>query len=361
MIPLIVDLETEWRGGQNQAVLLLKGLYERGHAAELIAVKGSSLQHRARKEGIYVHTVSRKIMRLSAAAKIRSVLSDGRVDLIHVNESHALTAAWLAGAHRKIPLIISRRVGYPLGKSLLARARYRAASCIIANSQWVAEQAAASGADPGKLRVVYEGVAIPARVTAEQRSVARMRWGVNDTGPLLGCVSVLLPDKGQEYLIRALAKLRKEIPNARLLLAGAGEYRRELEQLASTLNLSSSVIFTGFVRDIESVYEAIDVFLFPALFEGLGTSLLAAMGYAIPSIAFRRCAFPEIIEDEKSGLLVEEPGGLLAAMKKLVTNHELARRIAEEGRNRVEHKFSVDKMVDATLAVYEEVLSRTSA
>ena len=91
MIPLIVDLETEWRGGQSQALLLLRGLYERGHAAELIAPRGSSLLHRARKEGIYVHSVSRKMMRVSAAAKIRSVLSDGRIDLVHVNESHALT------------------------------------------------------------------------------------------------------------------------------------------------------------------------------------------------------------------------------------------------------------------------------
>ena len=58
MIPLFVDLETEWRGGQSQALLLLKGLYERGHAAELIAVKGSALGRRARREGIYVHSVN---------------------------------------------------------------------------------------------------------------------------------------------------------------------------------------------------------------------------------------------------------------------------------------------------------------
>ena len=80
VIPLIVDLETEWRGGQNQALLLLKGLYERGHAAELVATHGSSLGHRAKKAGIYVHSVSRRMLRrLSAAAKIRSVLADGRI------------------------------------------------------------------------------------------------------------------------------------------------------------------------------------------------------------------------------------------------------------------------------------------
>src|SRR5215475_3855903 len=121
MIPLIVDLETEWRGGQNQALLLLKGLYERGHAAELLAAEGSALASRARTAGICVHTVSRGLARLPAANKIRQLMSDGRIELVHANESHALTAAWLSSAHKRVPLLFSRRVGYPLGKSFLAK------------------------------------------------------------------------------------------------------------------------------------------------------------------------------------------------------------------------------------------------
>ncbi len=358
MIPLIVDLETEWRGGQNQALLLLKGLCERGHAPELIAAEGSSLSHRASKAGIFVHKVSRGLLRLPAAAKIATLLRDGRIQLVHANEAHGLTAAWFAGVQRHVPFVVSRRVGYPIGKSAIARARYNSASCILANSQWVAVQAAASGAKKEKLRVVYEGVAIRNRTTPEQRRVARARWGIADDGPLLGCVAVLLPDKGQEFLIGALAELRKEYPNARLLLAGEGSYRPALERLAKSLDLLTSVIFAGFVKDIESVYEALDIFLFPALFEGLGTSLLAAMGYAIPSVASRRCAFPEIIENEKSGLLVEEPDAqlILAAVKKLLIDPQIARELGEQGRNQVELKFSVDRMVDETIKVYDVLL-----
>jgi glycosyltransferase involved in cell wall biosynthesis len=360
MIPLIVDLETEWRGGQNQALLLLKGLYERGHAAELVAAKGSSLSHRASNAGICVHHVSRDFLRAPAAARIWSLLRDGRIELVHANEAHGVTAAWLAGVQRSVPFVISRRVGYPIGKNPISRARYNSANCILANSQWVAEQATSSGADREKVHVVYEGVAIPKRVTPEQRLVARLRWGVSDDGPLLGCVGVLLPDKGQEFLIRAVSELRKDFPNARLLLAGEGSHRSTLEELARTLNLSDSVIFTGFVKDIERVYEALDLFLFPALFEGLGTSLLAAMGYSIPSIASRRCAFPEIIESEKSGLLVEEPETqpIVAAVKKLLLNPQFARRIGEEGRKQIELKFSVDGMVEHTLARYDQLLGR---
>ena len=358
MIPLIVDLETEWRGGQNQALLLLKGLYERGHAAELVAAEGSSLSHRASNAGICVHKVPRGFLRLPAAAKIFSLLGDGRIELVHANEAHALTAVWLAGVQWRLPFVVSRRVGYPIANNPISRARYNSASCILANSRWVADQVVASRAKKEILKVVYEGVVIPKRVTSEQRLTARIRWGITDDAPLLGCVGVLLPDKGQEFLIRSLALLHNDFPKARLLLAGEGAHRNELENLTKSLSVSDYVIFAGFVKDIENVYEALDVFLFPALFEGLGTSLLAAMGYGIPSIASRRCAFPEIIENEKCGLLVEEPATqpILSAIKKLLSDPGFARQLGEQGRIQIEQKFPVDRMVEQTLDVYDQLL-----
>src|ERR1700747_1002075 len=123
MIPLLVDLEEEWRGGQNQFYLLLKGLYQRGHAAELLAAKGSSLGHRARKAGICVHYTSRESLRLRAGLKTPGVM---------------------ARVQKRVPLLISRRVGFPIGQSYFSRARFGAATRIIASSQWVAEQAVKS-------------------------------------------------------------------------------------------------------------------------------------------------------------------------------------------------------------------------
>jgi len=358
VIPLIVDLETEWRGGQNQALLLLKGLYERGNAAELVATHGSSLSHRAKKLGIYVHSVSRGMLRYSAASKIKSILAEGRIELVHANEAHAVTSAWWAVRNRQIPFVVSRRVGYPLGKSWLVQARYRRANCVIANSQWVADQAVASGADRDKLRVVLEGTEIPERLTAAQRTQARQRWGVAEGAPLLGCVGVLLPDKGQEWLIRALAEVQKEFPEARLILAGDGSSRHQLEELTRELKLSRSVIFAGFVKDVESVYAALDVFLLPSFFEALNNSLLAAMAYEIPSIAFSRGALTEIIEDGKSGLFVSGPdvGEISIAVKRILCDQNYARVLGEAGRLRVAENFTAERMIEGTLEVYEEVM-----
>ncbi len=358
MKPLLVDLETEWRGGQNQFLLTLRGLRARGHAAELVAPRDSALAERALESGVPVHITDRFLMRLQAGLVLRRLLGEGRFDLVHANEPHALTAAWLAGAHRHVPVVVSRRVGYPLTGYPLSLARYRASSRVIAISHWVAENVAVSGLPKEKISVVYEGVEIPAVPTAEERRRARERWGAKEETQLLGSIGVFLPDKGHELLIRALAILRAELPRVRLLLVGDGPLKPRLERVARGLGVGNAVLFPGFVKDIEAVYMALDVFLFPSRFEGLGTSLLAAMSYGVPSIALDRCAFGEIIEQERSGLLVSEPGvtEMRSAIAAILGDADLARRLGRAARQRVIQKFSADEMVEGTLRVYEKVL-----
>jgi glycosyltransferase involved in cell wall biosynthesis len=324
----------------------------------LLTAEHSALGHRAKKAGICVHSVSRGIFRLPAAARILSLLSDGRIDLVHANEAHAVTAAWMALKGSNLPLVVSRRVGYALSKGSIAQSRYRRANCILANSHWVAEQVVASGANRDKIRVVHEGTLVPAALTPTKRAEARKRWGVADGSPLLGCIGVLSPDKGQEWLIRALVEVRKDFPGARLILAGAGPCRADLEKLTDELQLSNAVVFAGFVKDVESVYAALDVFLLPSFFEAFNNSLLAAMSYEIPSIAFSRGALTEIMEEGKSGLFVSGPdaGEISTAVKRILGDPSFAGKLGEAARIRVANHFTAEHMVEGTLKVYSEVL-----
>ena len=355
---LLVDLDTEWRGGQNQALLMLEGLNARGYATELISPMGSALGERTEARGVIVHHVSPRFSRISAALKISELTRTGRFDLVHANEAHAVTSAWLARAHRRVPFVISRRVGYPIRDSKLARSRYEAAARILPISGWVADRLVASGLPKENLIVVYEGVAIPRLPSSEVRREARALWGVSDDSPLLGCAGVLLPDKGQDLLIRALAVLRNEFPAARLLLAGDGPDKSRLQRLAKQLRVSDAVIFAGFVTAMEPFYSALDLFLFPSRFEGLGTSLLAAMSYSVPSIAFSTCAFGEIIEHGKSGLLVEtgnEPAFQTAAAS-ILRDPLRAITMGQAARARIQNKFSADKMVEQMIRVYKTLV-----
>jgi glycosyltransferase involved in cell wall biosynthesis len=255
---------------------------------------------------------------------------------------------------------VARRVGYPISRNRFARMRYDAAARIIAISRWSAERVIHSGIPESKLAIVYEGIEIPARPSAEQRAEARSRWGVPPDAPLLGCVGVLSPDKGQEWLIRALAELRKKFPSARLLLAGDGPCRERLQRLAEEAGIADAVIFAGFISDVENVYAALDVFLLPSFFEALSNALMSAMAYAIPSIAFNLGGPAEIIEDGTSGLLVEPANveGLCTAIAKILSNANFADSLGEKGRQRIEQEFSADKMVDGIIDVYDAILAR---
>jgi L-malate glycosyltransferase len=129
--------------------------------------------------------------------------------------------------------------------------------------------------------------------------------------------------------------------------------------LATELNCKDRVIFAGFLRDVATVYEAIDIFVFPSLFEGLGTSLLSAMSYAIPSITFFGCALGEIVENGVSGIQVEAKNvqAIAEAAARILREPVLGNRLAEAGRARIKKQFSAEQMVENTLAVYEQLIA----
>ena len=356
---LLVDLERVWRGGQNQALLLLLGLRSRGHKAELLCARGSALAARAKSENITVHEVTGIGRRFRAAQLLRRLLRERDFDVLHANEAHALTAAWLAGAHRRVAVVASRRVAFRLTGSPLARARYYAAQRIIAVSNFVARSVLDSGMPASCVRVVYDGVDIPPLASSEARRQARARWGANANEPLLGCVGYLLAEKGQEALLRALPAIRARFGHCRLLLAGDGPRRGFLEGLAKQLRITEAVQFAGHVDDISAVYRALDVFVFPSVAEPLGSSLLAAMACGLPVVAVASGAIPEVIEPGSSGLLIPspEPAGIAAAVIAVLSDADMAGRLGAEARRVILRRFTADQMVEGTLDIYRSTVT----
>ena len=356
---LYVDLEREWRGGQSQALLTLLGLREREIQVELVAACDSPLATRSREAEIPVHSVGRLGLRARAAAEIRRLLARRSFNLAHLNEPHALTAAWLAGAHKNLPLLLSRRIGFPLRKGWVSRTRYAAVERFVANSKNVAQSLMDCGIAPERISIVNEGVKIPALPSRERRNSARSHWGVKENEFLFGCVSVFVPEKGQRHLIAALATVRQSHPEARLLLAGSGQCHGELEALAKRLGQTEAVIFPGFVNKVANVYDALDAFAFPSEFEGLGTALQTAMAVGLPSISTSRRALAEVVDHERTTLVVEPNGEeFAAAMLRLLTDSGLRKKLSEAGRREVQERFSAERMVDCTIQVYEDVLEK---
>jgi L-malate glycosyltransferase len=362
MRALFVDLEREWRGGQSQALLTLTGLRERGHEAELLGARDAELVKRASEKGITVHAVPQLGLRAWAASAMRELVKRGWFNVVHLNEPHALTAAWMAQGHKCVPLLLSRRIGFPLRKNAVSKARYRAVTRFVANSKNVAQSLVDSGVGDERISIVNEGVEILPLATAEERSAARKHWGIRENEFLFGCVSVFVPEKGQRHLIEALLLVRAAHPEARLLLAGDGACRAELETSAKQLGQSDAVLFPGFVKDVPQIYAALDAFVFPSEFEGLGTALQAAMAAGLPCISTKRGALGEVVDDGRTALVVEPDGKeFAAAMLRVRNDGALRRSLANAGRREVEERFSAGRMVENTIRVYEDVLRRKSS
>jgi len=356
---LFVDLEREWRGGQSQALLTLKGLHERGHKIELLAARDSPLAMRTSEAGITVHQVWRFGLRAWTAGALRRLLAPGQFEILHLNEPHALTAAWLAGTEKRLPLLLSRRIGFPLRKNVVSQARFRAVERFVANSQNVAQSLVDSGIATDRISIVNEGVEIPPLPTSQQRGEARQHWGVKDQEFLFGCVSVFVTEKGQRHLIEAMPIVRADHPEARLLLAGDGACRSELETLTNRLGQTKAVLFPGFVNDVAQVYAALDAFVFPSEFEGLGTALQAAMAAGLPCISTKRGALGEVVDKDRTALVVEPDGKEFSeAMLRMIGDDRLRKKLSEAGRQEAKQRFSADRMVENTIRLYEDVLKK---
>lgn len=358
---LHLDTRPDWRGGQHQILLTMRGQRERGHDAQLLTRRGSPLDQRATSEKFTVHTFSPRFARLDALLCLREIMHQQRFDVLHAHDPHALSAAWLVRAQLHSALIVSRRVAYPLSRGWPGLARYHAAHRIIAVSQFVARSVLAAGIDASRVAVVYDGVEIPEITSAEARNAARQRWNCDAATRLLGCVGYLLPEKGQEVLLGAMKAVLEEFPACKLLLAGNGPMRSRLELLVRELSLGTSIIFAGFVEDTDAVYRALDLFVFPSVAEPLGSSLLAAMAHGLPAVAVASGGVPEIIEDGRNGVLVppSDAAALATAICRLLRNSETAHLLGAEARETVVNRFTTALLADKTLQEYDRAI-RTS-
>jgi glycosyltransferase involved in cell wall biosynthesis len=183
-------------------------------------------------------------------------------------------------------------------------------------------------------------------------------WGENPPDSavpdarLLLCVCRLEPQKGVDVAIRAL----REIPDAQLVVLGEGPQRRELEQLARELDVH--VYLPGRVPDVAAWLRRADLLVHPVRWEGFGLALLEAMLASLPIVATKVSSIPEIVIDGETGLLVppDDPGALAAAVNQVLADPS---GYGERGRARARGEFSVAKMADRTLAVYETALRGT--
>ncbi len=287
-------------------------------------------------------------------------------DVVHTHLLHAdvygLTAAKRAG----VPHAVSSRHNddafrhNPLIKWLNRRVM-RHADRVIAVSGSVARFVAeVEGTPPQRVVTIHYGLDVPS-CPGNTRETARSRLGLagNQDLTLIGFVGRLVRQKGVDVALEAFAKAHRGYPQSRVVIVGDGPLRRDLEAQTRRLELMESVIFAGWTDDARDVMPAFDIVVAPSRWEGFGLVVLEAMSHGLPVIATNAGSFPEIVIDGETGLLVtpECPAALAKAMGELLIDNRRAAALGQRGRARAVESFSVGKMVDATVHVYERMMA----
>ena len=289
---LHIDSGTEMRGGQWQVLRLIEGLRARGRDNVLLARAQAPLFAEAARRHIEVRALNLAAVRRHAR----------RTQLIHAHDARSHTLAAVAGT---APLVVSRRVAFPVQQNLFSRWKYKRAARYIAVSEFAGKALAAAGIARSRISIVYDGVP-------------------------------MLPEsRGTEIVVPESVDPRKGMDRA---LEGV--------KLAGLTPLVS--------RDLERDLPRAGMFVYITESEGLGSGALLAMAAGVPVIASNVGGLPEIVQHERTGLLTENsPSAIASAIRRLQDDRAFAQTLASSARRRVEERFTVERMVEDTIAVYE--------
>jgi len=360
MFSLHIDTARTWRGGQNQVLNTVMGLRALGHRTMLVAHSEGALRQRA-KEGLDLLPLAPKTeMDLTAAWRLSRIVKQLKPDIIHAHDPHAVAMAALALSMStqpaKPPLVAARRVDFHLKGNALSRWKYRQVDSFICASEAIRQMLIGDGVPGARTVTVHEGIDIE-RVDAAEPANLHGEFWLPHHAPIVGNVAALVGHKGQKHLIEAARLVLPQMPDARFIIAGEGELKPALERQIKDHHLEKHVLLAGFRPDVLSLHKAFDIFVMSSVTEGLGTSLLDAMAAGKPIVATRTGGIPEVVADGETGLLVppRDEEALADAIVRLLKDPDLRREMGEAGRVRARNLFSLERMVQNTLNVYQRV------
>lgn len=297
---LHVDTGRELRGGQRQVLLLLEGLRAAGEECLLLSRSGSPLFQTASAAGFPVYPAS--LLALRQHSKVS--------DIVHVHDAHAHT---LAAFGARAPFVVSRRVAFPIKRSLLSQWKYRQAARFLAVSQFVGAELARGGIAKSEIDVVYDGV---------QADFTPANWSPKNPAVALASFD---PQKGRDLVAEA----------ARVA--------------------DSSVIYSN---DLPKDLMNASIFLYMTRAEGLGSAAILAMGMGVPVIASNVGGLPEVLGHGEAGMLVaNNPHEIAAAIVHIREDFAFAETLIERGKKRVAELFTAQCMVEGTRASYRRALA----
>lgn len=290
--------------------------------------------------------------------RMRRLLKRGRFDIVHTHKGSDLSLVLLASLGLRVPCLVNTRgVNFRLGAN---RFKYnlRRLDRIVVVSRDSQRVMADCGVTPEKIFVVYGGVDTERfRPLPDQRRPVREEWSIPDQALVSVVAANLVRQKGHGDYLEAAAALREPCPDLWHVFAGGGD-QQDLRRRAAELGVADRVIFAGFRNDMERVYAAADLSVMPSFAgEGVSGVLREAMACGLPVVTTAVGGNAELVEDGKVGLVVplRQPTALAAAIRRLLDDEALRRRLAAAAGELVRERYSTRARARQIFDLYESV------
>lgn len=332
--------------------------YEGYRRAKQVGVIGSALR-------LGRQTLRVIVEELPAALRLARVIRASRADVVHLgNGVRANFDGLLACMLTRTPVVCHVK-GF---EKYSDRERWacRYIDVLVPMTLAVDEHCAAAGIRGKANEVIYDALDETAYRPSRASAEVRAEIGLRNGDPCVGVAGNIQEWKGQTVLVEAMAKVVREVPQARGLIIGGvhragAAYNDELQSLIRARHLGDNVLITGFRRDIADVMNALDIVVHTSVKpEPFGRVILEGMLLGKPVVASAAGGVPELIADGETGFLFP-PGDAQALADRLVTlcrDPELRRRIGDRGRTWARQKFSLEAHVGAMCGLYESLARR---
>jgi glycosyltransferase involved in cell wall biosynthesis len=354
----VSNFGTFFGGGEVSLFQLMRGLDSSQFASVLICPERGEFCSRAESSQIPVQVVrmpSLKGLGLfslpSSVWKLLSLIKKQEIEIIHANGSRCMIYAGLSGKLSGVPVIWHVRATDtdPLLDRFLALLSDR----IIVNSRSVLKRFSFFK-EPARIALVYNGVDLKKFNPSVSGENIRREYSIGRDEKVITIIGRLDGFKGHRYLLEAAKRVLDGSRQVRFLIVGDGVVRDKLEILAKDLEVAGSVVFCGQKHNVPEFLAASDVVVSASLKESFGRVIVEAMAMAKPVVATNVGGVPEIVQDGKTGILVEpaDCDGLASAIISVMDSAETAFKLADEGQKRVRENFSLENHIREIEEIY---------
>jgi len=357
---LHISTPKSWRGGEQQLAYLLEELREKCDNY-VLCTEGSEMAKYCELNGHdYITAPKRFSLDPSFSKSIKSFCKEMDIQLIHTHDSHAHSLSILAAKlfGNNVPIVVSRRVDFPIEKSWFSNLKYNhpLVKRILCVSEEIKNITALGLNDPSVLRTVYSGIDLSKFKDDQQK--LRKELGIDQDTFLIGNTSAIADHKDYFTFCDAAKLALQEDPSLKFLIIGTGPKEDEISSYIRVNELEPQVQMVGFRTDIVEILAELDLFLITSKTEGLGTSILDAFAAKVPVLATRAGGIPEIVEDGKSGILCEvgDKKSLSEQILRFKKDSELREKMVKGASEKVK-QFSKERTADKTLENYLELLA----